>query len=464
MLKKLLTKLASKKIEKTAIQSPNFYLNGGEPEEDTELNDFLKDRFNNYIQDKILTKNASKKVAQHNFYRIDRSPEEEFGYNKSQEIFDFKMLSYPGSLMEILFDGETITSEVDEESLYSLWVNSDTKDDAFLNVSSNEISKAEKLMNRGYVIDKGGKYQITEKGRKVLIGKILGSRPDYKWDINKTSDYHGDSSYVIRGTDISLNNPFFTKDKDYAIILADDQVVRKIEKEGLFSPEKVQWANRNMLAIPMNIVEEKNSDESVNPFISDDGQIFGHNSHQSNSPWANKPIGGEEIPVMSGFSNSKIFGMLKESSKINSLKAKKRCISELSNRGLKTKIIANDDASREKGLMYSEPLKENECAVFIFENKNNLGHTSMVSINDDLSNSNPGFWNKNVSFPIDVAFYNNEGILVSVKRLEANQLDPVFSGSNDIKYVVETQKGWYDKNNIKKGSNIWEAVESLPRT
>jgi len=451
MSMKIFTKKAAEKMKKQAMTSSNFCLDGGNPESNHELDEFIKKRFNSSsLQNILLTKEA-----QYNFRRTDLSPEEYHG------TVDLQMFSYPGSLMELLLpETMTIISKEDEESLYSIWEKANNDNKGFLNVSKGDIYKAEKLMNRGYVIASDGKYQLTEKGRKVLIGKILGTKPTYKWDLGKTSAFEGDSKYVIRGTEIVLFNPTFTQEKEYAIIQADPSVVRKIQTAGLFSPEKVQWVNRNLLAIPMSIVEEDRG-ASVFPYVSDEGQIFGHQSPGSNSPWANKPIGKEEIPVMSGFSSSKVFGLLKESSRIGCNSVKERCIAELKSRGLNVRTFAYNDAEREKGLMHSEPLKDNECALFMFnEGENYLGdsYAQYCAPKEDIRR-NPGFWNKNVSFPIDVAFYDPDGILIAVKQLEANQLEPVFSGCNDVRYVIETQKDWYKKNNIKNGSTIYQVVE-----
>lgn len=446
MTDKLITKAASEKMNKEAISSPNFYLDGGEPQEDPELEKFLESRFKgNNAQDILLTKNASTKLSQYNFYRLDVSPDEMSRMNNDK---DFQLLALPGSLMEIVFqDSESFISQADEDSLFSLWKESGESSDGYIAVSNEQASKAEKLMNRGYVIDKGGKYQITEKGRKVLVGRILGSQPKYDWDLAKAAAAQSPVQYVIRGTDIELPVIMETKGKDYAIVSADTRVVDRIEKAGLFSEDKVQWASRNLLAIPFSIIEEKDQGASVNPYISDEGQSFGHNAPQSNSPWANKPI-GEEVPVMSSFSSSKVFGLLKESSRLGCDSVTDLCTSELNSRGLSVRFVATHDAELEKGLMHSDPLKDNECAVFMF------------GVNGKTEASNPGFWNKNVDFPIDVAFYNSDGILVSVKQLAANQLDPVFSNHSPIRYVVETKHGWYDENNLKEGSSIWEVLEA----
>lgn len=104
-------------------------------------------------------------------------------------------------------------------------------------------------------------------------------------------------------------------------------------------------------------------------------------------------------------------------------------------------IFANTEPKREKGLMFLEKIGSNDCAFFIFENE-----------------CSPSFWNKNVNFPIDVGYADIDAKLVDIKCLEANQLEPVKSKHNRIKYVIETNKNWFSDNNIKIGISIWEIL------
>jgi uncharacterized membrane protein (UPF0127 family) len=105
---------------------------------------------------------------------------------------------------------------------------------------------------------------------------------------------------------------------------------------------------------------------------------------------------------------------------------------------LKTILIAQDNASREKGLMFhNPPLKEDECALFKFDR--------------------PGkhsFWNKNVQFPISLLFCSADGKIEDIKYLKANQIDPVVSSSSNITYVVEAHENIPKKLKLKNGSKI----------
>lgn len=439
-MKKLTSKTAQLKIQKTSMESPNFYLAGGISEEDLEMDDFLKSRFKgNSIQDCLFSKNASTKLSQYNFYRIDRAPEE---FNSSGT--DVMTLNFPGSLMDLIFkDSRELVSKEDEEILYSLWKSSKESTEE-LKVGKKDISKAEKLMNRGYLTDKKGKYQLTEKGRKILISKVLGSKPKIDNDFSKTSQAISNSPirYVLRGTDVGLHVIYFTKNPDFAIVEANPKIVNKIKQEGLFSKDKVQKAaGGNYLAIPLDLIEENR--EKRDPYVNTNGQNPIQNAPNSNSPWSNLPVGesGSKSEI-NKYSSSKIVSIAIAGENLKQDNLVRNSSSCLQSRGLKMRFIASDDRSREKGLMFSEPLNDDECALFVFDKTGNYG-----------------FWNRNVNFPIDVAFYGDDKKLLHVGHLAAHQETPVFPNKNKIKYVIETKSGWFDKNKIRKGSSLFEVVE-----
>ena len=91
---------------------------------------------------------------------------------------------------------------------------------------------------------------------------------------------------------------------------------------------------------------------------------------------------------------------------------------------------------RQKGLMFHKPLIGNEAVIFI-----SPGPTSA------------SFWNKNVSFPIDIAFFDKDKILTNIESLNRDQSLSVFS-DKPWKYAVETKLNWFKDNNIKKGTHL----------
>lgn len=86
---------------------------------------------------------------------------------------------------------------------------------------------------------------------------------------------------------------------------------------------------------------------------------------------------------------------------------------------MKVRFVADTPYDRARGLMYSRPLDNDEIAIFKFD-----------------TNSTAGFWNKNVNYPIRIAFYDNNFNLVGLKQLDANTRDLV-SGLKPYQYAVE---------------------------
>lgn len=109
--------------------------------------------------------------------------------------------------------------------------------------------------------------------------------------------------------------------------------------------------------------------------------------------------------------------------------------------GLNLRFIAKTLEERARGLMFQKPLRPDEGALFVFESPS-LGY----------------FWNKNVQFPIDIAFFNGEKRLMNVQYLGANQTHPVFAPGK-YSYVVEAPLGWFVRNKITYGTNLGNIID-----
>jgi len=99
--------------------------------------------------------------------------------------------------------------------------------------------------------------------------------------------------------------------------------------------------------------------------------------------------------------------------------------------------LADTEAKRRTGLMFRYSLDDNKGMFFVFNNLSD--HT---------------FWNKNVNFPIDIGFFNDDGELVGIRSAEKDCTLPVRSGSNNVRYVLEVNKDFFDENNICIGDKI----------
>jgi uncharacterized membrane protein (UPF0127 family) len=105
---------------------------------------------------------------------------------------------------------------------------------------------------------------------------------------------------------------------------------------------------------------------------------------------------------------------------------------------LDIRFVANNPQSQQKGLMGQKPLKSNEAVLFTYPNE-----------------TKNQFWNKNVSFPIDVAFFNKNKELVDVITMEAGQTKPI-SSKKPFQYVLETPAGYFSS--IPMGTNLEQFI------
>ncbi len=108
------------------------------------------------------------------------------------------------------------------------------------------------------------------------------------------------------------------------------------------------------------------------------------------------------------------------------------------------RFIADKPASLSKGLMHAEPLDDFEVAYFVFP-----------------ETDNHSFWNKNVSFPLTLAFLDKNNKIVDFKDLEEHQTESVSAKSNSVKYVVEANKNLFKELNIQIGDVLEQKDKKL---
>ena len=98
--------------------------------------------------------------------------------------------------------------------------------------------------------------------------------------------------------------------------------------------------------------------------------------------------------------------------------------------------IADDPLERQKGLMFRDQLAENDGMIFIFD--------------DEEPRS---FWMKNTFIPLDILYFDSNGLLVSALTMEPCIADPCkgYPSKNPAKYVLEVNKGFIEQHNIQPG-------------
>jgi uncharacterized protein len=99
---------------------------------------------------------------------------------------------------------------------------------------------------------------------------------------------------------------------------------------------------------------------------------------------------------------------------------------------VRLRFVATTGPERAQGLMFQEPLNPNEGALFI--------HASPTTAN---------FWNKNVSFPIEIGFFDINKKLIDIRQLKANQEQEVGSKYEYV-YAIEVVPGFFSQKDIGK--------------
>ena len=102
--------------------------------------------------------------------------------------------------------------------------------------------------------------------------------------------------------------------------------------------------------------------------------------------------------------------------------------------------IMDTPEQRALGLMFRESLDEDKGMVFIFEEK-----------------STYKFWMKNVNFPIDIIFLDEDKNIIGIfENVPGCIKDPcdVYGPEEESLYVIETVAGFSEKNNIEIGQKV----------
>jgi len=100
--------------------------------------------------------------------------------------------------------------------------------------------------------------------------------------------------------------------------------------------------------------------------------------------------------------------------------------------------VADTDEEHEKGLMNRTELDENSGMLFVFTNENVRT-----------------FWMKDTLISLDMIFISSDGTIVNIaKNTQPNQIEERYSSEDPVKYVLEVNGGWSDKNGVKKGDSV----------
>lgn len=108
--------------------------------------------------------------------------------------------------------------------------------------------------------------------------------------------------------------------------------------------------------------------------------------------------------------------------------------------------LAVTRAEMSKGLMERKELQPNEGMLFVYRRP-----------------IQASFWMKNTPLPLDIGFFNPEGILLEVYRLFPYDETSVPSRSDQVQFALEMNQGWFSKNKVRRGAllDLEELREAL---
>ena len=109
--------------------------------------------------------------------------------------------------------------------------------------------------------------------------------------------------------------------------------------------------------------------------------------------------------------------------------------------------LALDDETRRDGLMWRTEIAENSGMLF--------GYDTAKKLN---------FWMKNTAVPLSIAFISDEGEILQIEHMEPHVERRTLS-KMDVRFALEMNKGWFERNGIAVGSrigNFKEVIENLP--
>ena len=108
--------------------------------------------------------------------------------------------------------------------------------------------------------------------------------------------------------------------------------------------------------------------------------------------------------------------------------------------GVKVNLsIANTPSEQVQGLSYQKSLGKNDGKLFIFAKKQDLT-----------------FWMKNMNFPLDIIWINDDKIVKIDKNLppEGDKPGKTYNSNVPVNYVLEVNAGYSELRNIKIGDEV----------
>jgi uncharacterized membrane protein (UPF0127 family) len=109
--------------------------------------------------------------------------------------------------------------------------------------------------------------------------------------------------------------------------------------------------------------------------------------------------------------------------------------------------VALTGLEQQTGMMFRTNMAENEGMLFVF------GQPHRAS-----------FWMKNTLIPLSGAYLDSDGVILEIHDMKPRDESSIVAGNDNIRFVLETRAGWFQRNNVGVGAVVRSERGSLMET
>lgn len=113
---------------------------------------------------------------------------------------------------------------------------------------------------------------------------------------------------------------------------------------------------------------------------------------------------------------------------------------------METEMALNDIQTR-TGMMFRTNVADNAGMIFVFP----VPHRA-------------SFWMKNTSVPLSAAYIDPDGVILELHDLQPHDTNSVQASSDNVQYVLETSRGWFERKHISPGTVVRTEKGTLRQT
>jgi len=99
------------------------------------------------------------------------------------------------------------------------------------------------------------------------------------------------------------------------------------------------------------------------------------------------------------------------------------------------------------GMMYRTNIQDSDAMIFVLPQPQRAN-----------------FWMKNCPESISAAYITGDGVIQEIHHLEKNDTNGVIAARDDIRFVLETQDGWFDHHHVATGTVMRTEKGTLAET